>query len=152
MEVAKLDSNNIVVADFLVKTEKMLSADGSVTQASCQTYCESMFGSGTYIPLNTSNNEPNMGWLWDNEKKAFHEGKPLDIDGNESVSWVWNTEHHKWHAPTNLPVMSGYRKISWRESNSRWYGKPTDVSGTDTNWHTWNSTTSQWEDTGSKDL
>ena len=61
MEVAQLDSNNKVVNTFLVKKQKMIDINtGSVTQESCQAFCEGKFGaigfskekSFIYCPIN----------------------------------------------------------------------------------------------------
>ena len=151
MEVAKIDSNNIVVATMIVKTEKCLSNNGAVTDASCQAFCENLFGAGfTYKSDILTNNKPDVGKIYDADKNAYHEGKPSDIEGNECTSWVWNTEHFKWHAPHMWGPMDGLKKIQWRESNSRWYAKPAGEA--DGNWLTWNNTSSTWEDTGSSTL
>ena len=151
MHVGKIDSNNLVVETLIIKLEKIISNNGTVTEASCQAWCAPRFGADfTYIPESISNNLPNIGMTFDRAKMAFHEGLPLDIEGNECTSWVWNTEHFKFHAPHIHGSAAGKKQILWRESNSRWYAR---VKGeTNGNYFTWNTTSSTWEDTGSATL
>ena len=87
---------------------------------------------------------------FDRAKMAFHEGLPLDIEGNECTSWVWNTEHNKFHAPHIHGNTAGLKQVLWRESNSRWYAR--EKGEANGNYFTWNTTSSAWEDTGSATL
>lgn len=159
MQVAKLDSNNIVLDTFLVRVEKVLDkSTGTVTIAKTQAWCESKMGAGTYIPEAVAKNGPEPGDTWMATEKVFARERPNDLTGAPCTSWTVQvtedtdevTAIGDWAAPHNCGIVNGtnaLRKFRWKESNQTWYAQQCS----DDIWYSWDNSAQNWVTTGSTD-
>lgn len=156
MQVAKVNSNNIVVDVFVVRMDKLIDkSTGTVTEAKTQSVCEAMFGGGfTYVPDSVAKNEPNPEDIWMSTEKVFAIPRPNDINGNACTSWTLQTtadadeitaigDYKAPHQPGNHP--SPLRNFNWKESNQTWYA----CQVSDEVWYSWDNSAQNWVTTGS---
>jgi hypothetical protein len=123
MQIAKVDSNNIVVNTIAINDSKIIDKYGSITFENCQLYCNEFYKDSNiyrYIPeiRGVTIGEPNVGFVYNHDRKMFHDVQPFN-------SWTLN-DNGLWQAPydyVNTGDMHG--KILWNEGTQRWVGKLT---------------------------
>ena len=158
MEVAQLDSNDKVVNTFLVKKQKMIDPNtGSVTQESCQAWCEGKFGvaDSKFIPVDsTTIGTPDVNDNYDSAKNMFYEDRPKSPKTDISFSsWSLDDTTGNWNAPHSHDENVEHMSFLWKEEETCWKSRKSSENkdGNSGNWFKWNNSTSAWEDTGSKD-
>jgi hypothetical protein len=123
----KLDDNNIVIESYVISNDSCLDGDGNESEAVGVSFCEGLFGVGTYkqTSYNTYANKhfdadgnedsgtpfrknyASIGFTYDSSNNGFHEAQPF-------ASWTLDTNSMLWVAPLELP--SDNNKYYWDES------------------------------------
>lgn len=112
---AELDENNIVLRVVVIANDVLLD-DNNVEQESLgRTFCESLFGGGTWVQTSYNHNIRQMyasvGGEYDSVADKFKPRKPFN-------SWIWNSSSWDWEAPVAMPATGGpYR---WNEAQQQW--------------------------------
>ena len=154
MEVAQLDSNKKVVNTFLVKKQKMIDINtGSVTQESCQAFCEGKFGDADskFIPVLPGRiNPPDVGDTYDEAKDIFYEDQPKSPKDDTIFSSLSLDDNGIWQAPHAHDENTDFMNFQWKEQETCWKAKKSSEK-TAGNWFKWNTGTNAWDDTGSTD-
>jgi len=105
MQIAKVDSNNIVVNTIAINDSKIIDKYGSITFENCQLYCNEFYKDSNiyrYIPeiRGVTIGEPNVGFVYNHDRKMFHDVQPFN-------SWTLN-DNGLWQAPYDMLIQVMY--------------------------------------------
>jgi hypothetical protein len=115
---AELDENNIVKQVIVVDNNELLDENGNESEAKGVAFCQSLFG-GNWVQTsyngNVRKNYAGIGYLYDEESKAFIQPQPFE-------SWVLNRDIYLWEAPVPRPVDEN--SYEWDEASLSWVQVP----------------------------
>lgn len=112
---AEIDSNNIVIRVVVVSNDVLLDENNVEQESLGRSFCESLFGGGTWIQTSYNNNfrqiYAHIGGEYDPVLDKFKPRQPY-------ASWTFNNTSWEWEPPTPIPTTGG--PYMWDEETLSW--------------------------------